>query len=176
MCHSCAARLSRRACLGRFWRVRGFFTGGSQSCGWATGVLITSSRKTRGTMPGDEIPFSRRRGAGYVGGAPACAARRVCVGDTAAGIQRLLLGKSQRDGAAGLQSGTAATEFSQARFVALRVMRRIGSCCRLAERVVTSSTACACGGVASACDMRVSNGRARSAPALARTSRNFLIG
>jgi hypothetical protein len=91
-------------------------------------------------MPGDEIPFPRRRGVGHLDSAPVCTRRRVCVGDAAAGIRRLLLGKSQCDGAAGFQSGTAAAVFSQARFVALRVLLRIGIGGRFAECVVAPGT------------------------------------
>ena len=133
-------------------------------------------RKTRDTMPNDEISFPRRSGAGHVGSAPACAPRRVCVGDAATGIRRLMLGKSQCDDDAGLQSGITSAVFSQARFVALRAVRRIGICGNFAECVVASGAACACGGIASACDTSVSNGYGRPAPALARTSHSFLIG
>jgi len=133
-------------------------------------------RKTRDTMPDDETSFPRRSGAGHVGSAPACAARRVCVGDAAAWIRRFLLGQSQCDGAAGFQSGTAAAVFSQTHLLALRVLLRIGIGGRFAQRVVASGAACACGGIASACDTPVSNGYGRPAPALARTSHSFLIG
>jgi hypothetical protein len=133
-------------------------------------------RKTRDTIPDEEIPFPRRSGAGHVGGASACAARRVCLGDAAAWIRRFLLGQSQCDGAAGFQSGTAAAVFSQTHFVALRVLLWIGICGRFAQRVVASGADCACRGVASTCDTPVSNGYGRLAPAFARTSNSFLIG
>jgi hypothetical protein len=87
-----------------------------------------------------------------------------------------LLGKSQCDGAAGFHPGIASAEFSETRFVALRVLLRIGIGGRFAERVVASGTGCACGSIASARDTRVSNGHGRSAAALARTSHSFLIG
>jgi hypothetical protein len=133
-------------------------------------------RKTRDTMPDDEISFPRRSGAGHVGSAPACAARRVCVGDAAAGIRRPMLGKSQCDSVAELDSGGASAVFAQARFIALRVLLRIGIGGRFAQRVGASGAACACRGVASTCDTPVSNGCGRPPPALARASHSFLIG
>jgi hypothetical protein len=139
-------------------------------------VWATHHQETRGTMPDDEIPFPRRSGAGRVNGAPACTARRVCVGDAGAGIQRPLLGKSQCDGAAELQPGVASAVCSQARFFALRVLLRIGIGGRLAECVIASGTAGGCGSIASARDTRVGHGHGRFAPALARTSQSFLIG
>lgn len=127
-------------------------------------------------MPGDEIPFPRRSGAGHVDRASACAARRVCVGAAGAGIQRPLLGKSQCDGAAEIDPGVAATVFSEARFFALRVLLRSGIGGRLAECVIASGTAGGCGSIASARDARIDNGHGRFASALARTSQSFLIG
>jgi hypothetical protein len=87
-----------------------------------------------------------------------------------------MLGKPQCDSVAGLDSGGASAVFAQARFVALRVLLRIGIGGRFAERVVASGAACACGSIASACDTPVSNGCGRPAPAFARTSHRFLIG
>jgi hypothetical protein len=87
-----------------------------------------------------------------------------------------LLGKSHYDGAAEIHPGVAATVFSQARFFALRVLLRIRIGSRFAESVVASGTACARGSIASARDTCTDNGPGRSAPALARTSRSFLIG
>jgi len=87
-----------------------------------------------------------------------------------------MLGKSQYDSVAGLDSCVASAVFTQARFVALRVLLRIGIGGRFAECVVASGAACACRGVASTCDTPVSNGCGRPAPALARASRSFLIG
>jgi hypothetical protein len=135
-----------------------------------------ASPKTRGTMPGDEIPFSRRSGAGHVDRASACAARRVCVGAAAAGIRRPLLGKSQCDAAAEFHPGVASAVCSQARFFALRVLLRIGIGGRFTECVIASGTACARGSIASARDTRVGHGHGRFAPALTRTSQSFLIG
>jgi hypothetical protein len=86
-----------------------------------------------------------------------------------------LLGKSQCD-AAEFHPGVASAVCSQARVFALRVLLRIGIGGRLAERVIVSGTACACGSIASARDTRIDNGHGRFAPAPARTSHSFLIG
>ena len=127
-------------------------------------------------MPGDEIPFSRRRGAGHVDGAPVCTARRVCIGDAGAAIRRALLRESQYDGAPKFHPNAASAVCSQARFFALRVLLRIGIGGRFAEYVVASGTASARGSINSAGNTRIDNGHGRFASALARTSQSFLIG
>jgi len=127
-------------------------------------------------MPGDEIPFPRRSGAGHVDRAPVCTARRVRVGHAGAAIRRPLLGKSQYDGATEFHPGAASAVCSQARFFALRVLLRIGVGGRFAECVIASGTASPCGSIASARDTRIRNGHGRFASALARTSQSFLIG
>jgi hypothetical protein len=87
-----------------------------------------------------------------------------------------MLGKSQCDSVAGLDSGGASAVFAQAHFVALRVLLRIGICCCFAECVVAPGADCACGSIASSRDTCASNGYGRPAPAFARTSPSFLIG
>jgi hypothetical protein len=86
-----------------------------------------------------------------------------------------LLGKSQYDGATEFHPGAASAVCSQARFVALRVLLRLGIGGRFAECLVASGTARACGGIASARGTRVSTGHPRSASAFARTSHRLLI-